>query len=116
MPGPRCGCPYSQVRLGGVDILVHTLGGSAAPASGFEVLTEDIWQQELNQNLLAAVCLDRALIPGMLAQGRRAVVYVSSIQRRLPLWDGTLGYSAAKAALSTYSKGLANQAAPHGVR
>lgn len=103
-------------RLGGLDILVHTLGGSGAPAGGFETLTEDAWQRELNQNLLAAVRLDRALVPGMLAQGRGAVVHVSSIQRRMPLWDGTLGYAAAKAALTTYSKGLANQVAPHGVR
>lgn len=103
-------------RLGGADVLVHTLGGSGSPAGGFEALTEDAWQRELNQNLLAAVRLDRALVPGMLAQGRGAVVHVSSIQRRMPLWDGTLGYAAAKAALSTYSKGLANQVAPHGVR
>lgn len=106
----------TQRRLGGVDILVHTLGGSAAPAGGFTTLTEEDWQRELNQNLLAAVRLDRALIPGMLDRGRGAVVHVSSIQRRMPLWDGTLGYAAAKAALTTYSKGLANQVAPHGVR
>ncbi|MGW2465316.1 SDR family oxidoreductase [Streptomyces sp. NPDC001761] len=103
-------------RLGGVDVLVHTLGGSTAPSGGFQVLTEEVWQQELNANLLAAVRLDRALIPGMLAQGRGAVVHVSSIQRRMPLWDGTLGYAAAKGALTTYSKGLANQVAPLGVR
>jgi NAD(P)-dependent dehydrogenase (short-subunit alcohol dehydrogenase family) len=34
----------------------------------------------------------------------------------MPLWNGTLGYAAAKAALTTYSKGLANEVAPHGVR
>ncbi len=33
-----------------------------------------------------------------------------------PLYDGTLGYAAAKAALRTYGKGLANELAPHGVR
>ncbi|MBI0297560.1 SDR family oxidoreductase [Streptomyces sp. PRKS01-29] len=103
-------------RLGGTDILVHTLGGSAAPAGGFEALSEEIWQQELNHNLLGAVRLDRALIPGMIERGGGAVVHVSSIQRRMPLWNGTLAYAAAKAALSTYSKGLANQVAPFGVR
>jgi len=34
----------------------------------------------------------------------------------MPLYDGTLGYAAAKAALRTYSKGLSNEPAPHGVR
>ncbi|KOG60480.1 SDR family oxidoreductase [Streptomyces sp. MC1] len=103
-------------RLGTTDILVHTLGGSSAPAGGFEVLTEEIWSHELSHNLLAAVRLDRALVPGMIAQGRGVVVHVSSIQRRMPLWNGTLAYASAKAALSTYSKGLSNQVAPHGVR
>ncbi|MEV6539037.1 SDR family oxidoreductase [Streptomyces sp. NPDC051665] len=103
-------------RVGGVDILVHTLGGSTAPAGGFASLGEDEWATELNTNLLAAVRLDRALVPHMIATGRGAIVHVTSIQRRLPLWNGTLAYAAAKAALSTYSKGLANQLAPHGVR
>jgi NAD(P)-dependent dehydrogenase (short-subunit alcohol dehydrogenase family) len=39
-----------------------------------------------------------------------------SIQGRMPLYDGTLGYAAAKAALRTYSKGLANELAPKGIR
>ncbi|WP_405996034.1 SDR family oxidoreductase [Streptomyces sp. NBC_00986] len=105
-----------DARAGGVDILVHTLGGSEAPAGGFASLGEDEWATELNTNLLAAVRLDRALVPHMIATGKGAIVHVTSIQRRLPLWNGTLAYAAAKAALSTYSKGLANQLAPHGVR
>lgn len=32
------------------------------------------------------------------------------------MYDGTLGYAAAKAALRTYSKGLANELAPRGIR
>jgi NAD(P)-dependent dehydrogenase (short-subunit alcohol dehydrogenase family) len=105
-----------EARLGGVDILVNTLGGSEAPAGGFAALGEDDWARELNINLLAAVRLDRGLLPGMIAAGRGAIVHVTSIQRRIPLWNGTLAYAAAKAALTTYSKGLANEVAPHGVR
>ncbi|KAF0963356.1 Cyclopentanol dehydrogenase [Rhodococcus sp. T7] len=52
----------------------------------------------------------------MLGAGRGAIVHVASIQARMPLWDGTLAYAAAKAALRTYSRGLANQLAPHGIR
>jgi NAD(P)-dependent dehydrogenase (short-subunit alcohol dehydrogenase family) len=48
--------------------------------------------------------------------GVQILVHVGSIGSRKPLYDGTLGYSAAKAALRTYSKGLANEFAPHGVR
>jgi NAD(P)-dependent dehydrogenase (short-subunit alcohol dehydrogenase family) len=103
-------------RLQGIDILVNNLGGSRAPAGGFAALTDEDWARELNTNLLAAVRLDRGLLPGMIERGRGAIVHIASIQRRMPLWNGTLGYAAAKAALVTYSKGLANEVAPHGVR
>jgi NAD(P)-dependent dehydrogenase (short-subunit alcohol dehydrogenase family) len=100
-------------ELGGLDVLVHALGGSQSPAGGFAAMTDENWQDELNLNLLPAVRLDRALLPAMTGG---AVVHVSSIQRRLPLPDATLGYAAAKAALTTYSKGLAKELAPRGVR
>ena len=44
------------------------------------------------------------------------IIHVSSIQRRLPLYEATLAYAAAKAALTTYSKGLSNEVGPKGVR
>ena len=101
---------------GGIDILVHVAGGSSSPAGGFATLTDDDWADELNLNLLGAVRLDRALIPAMIEAGRGAIVHVGSIQSRLPLYDGTLGYAAAKAALRTYGKGLADELAPKGIR
>jgi NAD(P)-dependent dehydrogenase (short-subunit alcohol dehydrogenase family) len=101
---------------GGVDILVHVVGGSHAPAGGFAALSEQDWAAELNLNLLGAVRLDRGLLPAMIEARSGAVVHITSIQRKLPLYEATLGYAAAKAALATYSKGLANEVAPHGVR
>jgi NAD(P)-dependent dehydrogenase (short-subunit alcohol dehydrogenase family) len=101
-------------RLGGVDMLVHNVGGSSAPGGGFAALTDEEWQQALNSNLLAAVRLDRGLLPLMVAQGAGVIIHISSIQRRLPLFEATLAYAAAKAALSTYSKGLSNEVGPEG--
>jgi hypothetical protein len=72
--------------------------------AGFAALYDDVWQSELNLNLLTAVRLDRALLPSMLAQARGVIVHVTSIQHVLPLPEST----AAKAALSTYSKALSN--------
>lgn len=103
-------------RYGGLDILVHNVGGSSAPAGGFSALTDEVWQGELDLNLLAAVRLDRALLPEMLKQRSGVIVHVTSIQRVLPLHDATLAYAAAKAAVATYSKGLANEVGPKGVR
>ncbi|WP_119681603.1 SDR family oxidoreductase [Indioceanicola profundi] len=106
----------ARQRLGGVDIIVHMLGGSSAPGGGFAALTDAEWWKELNLNLFPAVRLDRELVPGMIRQGSGAVIHVSSIQRLLPLPEATTGYAAAKAALSTYSKSLSKEVSPKGVR
>lgn len=103
-------------RLGGVDIIVHMLGGSSAPGGGFAALTDAVWQQELDLNLLPAVRLDRLLVPSMVERGSGVVIHVSSIQRVLPLPESTTAYAAAKAALSTYSKALSKEVSPKGVR
>jgi NAD(P)-dependent dehydrogenase (short-subunit alcohol dehydrogenase family) len=103
-------------RLGGVDIIVHVLGGSTAPGGGFAALGEDEWQNELSLNLLPAVRLDRALLPDMLQRKAGVIIHVTSIQSRLPLPEATMAYAAAKAALSTYSKSLSKEVSPQGVR
>jgi NAD(P)-dependent dehydrogenase (short-subunit alcohol dehydrogenase family) len=103
-------------QLGGVDIIVHMLGGSSSPAGGFSALGDSDWHKELDLNLFPAVRLDRELIPGMIAQGSGVVIHVSSIQRLLPLPEATTAYAAAKAALSTYSKSLSKEVSPKGVR
>jgi NAD(P)-dependent dehydrogenase (short-subunit alcohol dehydrogenase family) len=106
----------AEQRLGGVDVIVHMLGGSSSPAGGFAALDETQWQQELALNLLPAVRLDRLLLPGMIARGTGVVIHVSSIQRLMPLPEATTAYAAAKAALSAYSKSLSKEVSPKGVR
>jgi NAD(P)-dependent dehydrogenase (short-subunit alcohol dehydrogenase family) len=103
-------------RLGGVDVIVHILGGSSSPAGGFAALGDADWDRELALNLLPAVRLDRALLPGMIAQGSGVIIHITSIQGRLPLPESTTAYAAAKAALSTYSKSLSKEVTPKGVR
>lgn len=101
---------------GPLDVLVHVVGGSTTPAGGFAAAADEHWVRELDLNLLGAVRLDRALVPAMLEAGSGTVLHVTSIQRQMPLHDATLPYAAAKAALRTYSKGLATELAPRGVR
>ncbi|WP_246032938.1 SDR family oxidoreductase [Falsirhodobacter xinxiangensis] len=101
-------------RLGGLDILVHMLGGSSAPAGGFAALSDADWERELNLNLFPALRLDRALVPLMTEGG--AVIHVTSIQRLTPLPEATTAYAAAKAALSVYSKSLSKELSPKGIR
>ena len=103
-------------RLGGIDIIVHVVGGSSAPAGGFAVLNDDDWYRALHLNLFPAVRIDRALLPMMLAQGSGVIIHITSIQRQLPLPEATIAYAAAKAALANYSKGLSKEVSPKGIR
>jgi NAD(P)-dependent dehydrogenase (short-subunit alcohol dehydrogenase family) len=103
-------------EFGGIDILVNVLGGSSAPGGGFAALDDAQWSKELDQNLMPAVRLDRALLPSMIAQRSGVIIHVTSIQRMLPLPESTIAYAAAKAALSTYSKALSKEVTPKGVR
>jgi NAD(P)-dependent dehydrogenase (short-subunit alcohol dehydrogenase family) len=52
----------------------------------------------------------------MIERGSGVIVHISSIQRTMPLYDSTMAYAAAKAALTNYSKALANEVSPKGIR
>jgi short-subunit dehydrogenase len=52
----------------------------------------------------------------MIERGSGVIIHVSSIQRTLPLYDSTLAYAAAKAALTNYSKALSNEVSPQRIR
>ena len=101
---------------GKLDILVNNLGSSETPAGGFAVLTDKDWELTLQANLLAPVRLDRGFLPQMIEQKSGVIIHIASIQGKLPLFDATLPYAAAKAGLINYSKSLSNEVTPKGVR
>jgi NAD(P)-dependent dehydrogenase (short-subunit alcohol dehydrogenase family) len=103
-------------NIGALDILVNNVGGSSAPNGGVLALDDSHWDHALNDNLLTAVRLDRAFLPGMIERGSGVIIHVASIQRTLPLYQSTVAYAAAKAALANYSKNLSNEVSPKGVR
>ncbi|MCA0231432.1 MAG: SDR family oxidoreductase [Bacteroidetes bacterium] len=103
-------------KYGRLDILVNSLGGSETPGGGFAVLSDDDWEQTLQSNLLAPVRLDRGFLPQMITRGSGVIIHIASIQGKLPLYDSTLPYAAAKAGLINYSKSLSNEVSPKGIR
>src|SRR6201988_2086508 len=62
-------------RLGGLDILINSVGGSSAPGGGVLALTDADWQQEFELNLFSAVRLDRGFLPAMLKQGFGVIIH-----------------------------------------
>ena len=102
-------------HLGGVEIIVNNAGASRLPPGGALAIEPDQWQEDLDINFLAAVRLNATLAPQMLERGSGAIVHIaSSAAYTLP--GGLLHYGVSKAALIAYSKGLATDLAPRGVR
>jgi NAD(P)-dependent dehydrogenase (short-subunit alcohol dehydrogenase family) len=101
-------------RFGGVDVLVNNAAAASGPVPTLR-RSDQSWLADLQMNLLSAVRLDRALVPGMVEQGSGVVVHVSSIASRLPQRSDA-SYAAAKAALNTYSRQLATEVGGDGVR
>lgn len=75
---------HLQQEWGGIDILINNVGGSETKPGPLEALTDEDWQDVLNRNLLAAVRLDRALLPGMQERRSGAIVHISSVSGILP--------------------------------
>lgn len=103
-------------QFGKLDILVNNLGGSETKGGGFSVLTDDDWLKSFQTNLMSPVRLDRGFLPQMIERKTGVIIHIASIQARLPLYDSTLPYAAAKSGLLNYSKSLSNEVAPKGVR
>jgi len=102
-------------KLDGLDILVNNTGSSLNLTANVIGLTDEDWQRSFEVNLFSAVRLDREFLPAMIKQHEGVIIHITSINSRLPV-STKIAYSAAKAALTNYSKGLATQYAPDGIR
>jgi NAD(P)-dependent dehydrogenase (short-subunit alcohol dehydrogenase family) len=103
-------------QFGGVDILINNMGANTFPGGGFSTLTDEHWDQAFQVNLFSSVRLDKALLPQMLARKNGVIIHISSTTGQFPIWESTIAYTSAKAALNAYSKALSDEVAPQGVR
>ncbi|MEO1971296.1 MAG: SDR family NAD(P)-dependent oxidoreductase [Pirellulaceae bacterium] len=102
----------AATALGRIDVWMNNAGKS---------LTEDLldiepdqWQSDLNLNLTSHYLCTRAVLPMMIRAGGGSVINTSSVNG---LWAiGEFGYSAAKAALISFTKNVAVTYGCHGIR
>lgn len=101
--------------LGGIDIVVNNAGGSRFFNEGATSIPDEEWQSTLALNLMSAIRLTNALLPALRESKAASVVNISSTAATMP-FGAVAHYGAAKAALDYYSRTLATELAPHGVR
>jgi NAD(P)-dependent dehydrogenase (short-subunit alcohol dehydrogenase family) len=101
--------------LGGLDILVNNAGGGSAFLEGSWTIPDKAWHESLELNLFAAIRLTNAVLPALRASKAGAVVNISSTAATMP-FGAFAHYGAAKAALNAYSRTLAVELAPSGIR
>src|SRR5947209_1552166 len=102
-------------ELGPVDILVNNAGSLIERLKILE-LTEERWDEVVNLNLKSAFLCSQAVAASMMERKSGAIVNVSSIAGRNGGALGSIHYSTAKGGLITFTKGLAKELSPFGVR
>jgi len=105
----------TQRLLGGIDILVTNAGGILGRIGTLD-LTREIWDNAFALNVTSTFLCCKAVIPGMIAQGRGNIVLMSSQAAFDGGGVGSAYYAATKGAILTYNRGLAKELAPHHIR
>lgn len=100
--------------LGAPDVLLNNVGGSRA--GGAVEMTEQLWHEQLDFNLTSTFLTCKHVLPHMIAAGRGAIVNTASTSGIR--WTGAaqVGYSASKAGVIAFTRAVAVQHAPDGVR
>lgn len=102
--------------FGTPDILINNVGGTSSPAGGFQMLSDQDWNKDIELNLLASIRLDKAIVPQMLERKSGTVIHISSLNGKIPLYQSNFSYGVMKSALNAYSKTLANEVGKDGIR
>ena len=102
-------------ELGPIDILVNNAGSLVERLRILE-LTEERWDEVIDLNLKSAFLCCKAVAGSMMERKAGSIINVSSIAGRTGGALGSIHYSTAKGGLITFTKGLAKELAPFGVR
>ncbi len=104
----------AEWEMGPVDILMAFAGHHGAP-SPTEAMAEEQWRFVVDANLTATFVTVRSFLPGMVARGGGAIVTMASSAGRQP-GGSSAAYAAAKAGVVMFSRHLAGEVGPSGVR
>jgi len=102
-------------ELGPVDILVNNAGSLIERLRILE-LSEERWDEVVDLNLKTAFLCSKSVTPSMMERKTGAIINLTSIAGRNGGALGSIHYSTAKGGVITFTKGLAKELAPFGIR
>ena len=106
-------------HFGKIDLLVNNAGmvqmGAPGLVAGFDTLTEQQWDKEIELNLKTCFNATRAVVPHMMQAKYGRIVNVSSVTGPVATDPGMSAYSAAKAAMAGLTRSLALELGPFGI-
>ncbi|MEK3883277.1 3-oxoacyl-ACP reductase family protein [Paenibacillus sp. PL2-23] len=97
-----------------IDILVNNAGHLVQRLANAE-MTEELYNKIMDVNMKSTVFVSKAVIPGMKKLGGGRIVNLTSIAAHNGGGPGASIYAASKAAVLSYSKGLAKELAADGI-
>jgi 3-oxoacyl-[acyl-carrier protein] reductase len=132
--GRRCGCASADLTetegcaalvqeaarfLGGIDVLINN-AGSLIARRAFAEADDDFWAETMSLNLGSMRRVTRAALPLLAASARAhggaAIVNLSSLAGRKGGHAGSLAYATSKGAALTFTRALATELGPQGIR
>ncbi|WP_430785223.1 SDR family oxidoreductase [Actinoplanes sp. G11-F43] len=116
LDGVRAFTEAALAELGGVDIVVNNAAAARVHLGGIATIPDDEWVDALNLNYLSAVRVNNALLPALHESGAGSVIVNISSGVAVTPGPQLSHYGAAKAALNNYTKSLAAELAPAGIR
>jgi 3-oxoacyl-[acyl-carrier protein] reductase len=102
-------------RFGGVDILVANAGGLVQRTSVADC-SRELWDRVVTVNLTATFLCCRAVLPVMQKAGRGCIITISSLAAHNGGGLGAVHYAATKGGILTFTRGLAREVGPLGIR
>lgn len=101
--------------LGGLDILINNTGDLIGRCK-VEDLETEFWQRVINVNVTSTMLVTRYAVAHLVAAKESSIVNLASLAGRMGGHPGSLAYSTAKGAILTWTRALAKELGPRGVR
>jgi 3-oxoacyl-[acyl-carrier protein] reductase len=101
--------------LGGLDVLINNAGSLVARRK-LEEVDLSFWDEVIKINMTTMMLVTRAALPELVKAGSASIVNVASLAGRKGGHGGSLVYSSAKGAIITWTRALAAELGPRGVR